>query len=73
MNDVVDHITVLTDALAQLPAEQRARVLVRGDSGAAGGQVESKSTGRPRDPMDSSGLSSAGSSSPPSYPLRPCS
>ncbi len=33
-NDVVDHITVLTDALAQLPAEQRARVLVRGDSGA---------------------------------------
>ncbi len=25
---------MLTDALAQLPAEQRARVLVRGDSGA---------------------------------------
>ena len=33
-NDAADHITVLTDALAQLPAEQRSRVLVRGDSGA---------------------------------------
>lgn len=33
-NDAADHIAVLTDALAQLPAEQRARVLVRGDSGA---------------------------------------
>lgn len=33
-NDAADHIAVLTDALAQLPADQRARVLVRGDSGA---------------------------------------
>jgi hypothetical protein len=33
-NDAADHIAVLTDALAQLPAEQRARVLIRGDSGA---------------------------------------
>ena len=33
-NDAADHITVLTDTLAQLPAEQRSRVLVRGDSGA---------------------------------------
>jgi hypothetical protein len=33
-NDAADHIGVLTDALAQLPAEQQARVLVRGDSGA---------------------------------------
>jgi hypothetical protein len=33
-NDAADHITVLTQALAQLPAEQRPRVLVRGDSGA---------------------------------------
>jgi len=33
-NDAADHISVLTDALAQLPAEQRSRVLVRGDSGA---------------------------------------
>ena len=33
-NNAADHITVLTDALAQLPAEQRSRVLVRGDSGA---------------------------------------
>ncbi len=32
--DAADHIAVLTDALAQLPPEQRARVLVRGDSGA---------------------------------------
>jgi len=33
-NDAADHIAVLTDALAQLPVEQRSRVLVRGDSGA---------------------------------------
>ena len=33
-NDAADHIAVLTDALAQLPAEQRSRVLIRGDSGA---------------------------------------
>ena len=33
-NNAGDHIRVLTDALAQLPAEHRARVLVRGDSGA---------------------------------------
>jgi hypothetical protein len=33
-NVAADHISVLTDALAQLPAEQRSRVLVRGDSGA---------------------------------------
>jgi hypothetical protein len=33
-NDAADHIAVLTNALAQLPAEQRCRVLVRGDSGA---------------------------------------
>lgn len=33
-NDAADHIKVLTDALAQLPADQRGRVLVRGDSGA---------------------------------------
>lgn len=33
-NDATDHIAVLTDALSQLPAEQRHRVLVRGDSGA---------------------------------------
>ena len=33
-NDAADQIAVLSDALAQLPAEQRARVLVRGDSGA---------------------------------------
>lgn len=33
-NDAADHITVLTDALAQLPEDQRSRVLVRGDSGA---------------------------------------
>ncbi|MCU1588883.1 MAG: transposase family protein [Frankiales bacterium] len=33
-NDAADHIAVLTQALAQLPAEQRSRVLVRGDSGA---------------------------------------
>ena len=33
-NDAADHIAVLTDALAQLPPEQRSRVLVRGDSGA---------------------------------------
>lgn len=33
-NDAADHISVLTDALAQLPAEQRSRVPVRGDSGA---------------------------------------
>ena len=33
-NNAADHITVLTDALAQLPADQRTRVLVRGDSGA---------------------------------------
>jgi hypothetical protein len=32
--NAADHISVLTDALAQLPTEQRARVLVRGDSGA---------------------------------------
>lgn len=33
-NDAADHVTVRTQALAQLPAEQRARVPVRGDSGA---------------------------------------
>jgi hypothetical protein len=33
-NEAADHITVLTDALAQLPEPQRSRVLVRGDSGA---------------------------------------
>lgn len=33
-NDAADHISVLTDALAQIPAQDRARVLVRGDSGA---------------------------------------
>lgn len=33
-NDAADHITVLTAALAQLPGDQRDRVLVRGDSGA---------------------------------------
>ena len=33
-NDAADHIAVLTDALAQLPADRRHRVLVRGDSGA---------------------------------------
>ena len=33
-NDAADHIAVLTDALAQVPADQRHRVLVRGDSGA---------------------------------------
>lgn len=33
-NNAADHITVLTSALAQLPAADRARVLVRGDSGA---------------------------------------
>jgi Transposase DDE domain group 1 len=33
-NNAADHISVLTDALAQLPAAERARVLVRGDSGA---------------------------------------
>jgi len=33
-NNAADHITVLTDALAQLPVEARSRVLVRGDSGA---------------------------------------
>jgi hypothetical protein len=33
-NNAADHIRVLTDALAQLPAEHRGRVLVRGNSGA---------------------------------------
>lgn len=33
-NDAADHISVLTDALAQLPEDVRARVVVRGDSGA---------------------------------------
>lgn len=33
-NNAADHITVLTDALAQLPEDQRRRVVVRGDSGA---------------------------------------
>ena len=33
-NNAADHITVLNDALAQLPVEQHPRVLVRGDSGA---------------------------------------
>lgn len=33
-NDAADHISVLTDALAQIPAQDRSRVLVRGDSGA---------------------------------------
>jgi hypothetical protein len=33
-NDAADHVAVLTDALTQLPPEQRSRVLVRGDSGA---------------------------------------
>jgi hypothetical protein len=33
-NDAADHITVLTDALAQLPEDMRDRVVVRGDSGA---------------------------------------
>lgn len=33
-NDAADHIAVLTDALTQLPEQQRSRVLVRGDSGA---------------------------------------
>ena len=33
-NNAADHITVLTEALAQLPEQQRGRVLVRGDSGA---------------------------------------
>ena len=32
--NATDHITVLTEALAQLPAEQRSQVLIRGDSGA---------------------------------------
>jgi hypothetical protein len=33
-NNAADHITVLTDALGQLPEADRNRVLVRGDSGA---------------------------------------
>lgn len=33
-NNAADHITVLTQALEQVPAELRHRVLVRGDSGA---------------------------------------
>ena len=33
-NNAADHISVLTDALAQLPDDLRGRVLVRGDSGA---------------------------------------
>lgn len=33
-NDAADHISVLSDALAQLPAGVRGRVVVRGDSGA---------------------------------------
>jgi hypothetical protein len=33
-NDAADHITVLTEALAQLPESLRHRVVVRGDSGA---------------------------------------
>ncbi len=33
-NNAADHITVLTDALAQLPEDLRGRVVVRGDSGA---------------------------------------
>lgn len=33
-NNAADHITVLTDALAQLPEGLRKRVVVRGDSGA---------------------------------------
>lgn len=33
-NNAADHITVLTDALAQLPDRLRERVVVRGDSGA---------------------------------------
>ena len=33
-NNAADHITVLTDALAQLPQDLRGRVVVRGDSGA---------------------------------------
>jgi hypothetical protein len=33
-NDAADHVAVLTAALAQLPEDQRSRVLVRGDSGA---------------------------------------
>jgi hypothetical protein len=33
-NNAADHISVLTAALAQLPAGQHARVLVRGDAGA---------------------------------------
>jgi hypothetical protein len=33
-NNAADHITVLTDALAQLPEDLRKRVVVRGDSGA---------------------------------------
>jgi hypothetical protein len=33
-NDAGDHVTVLADALAQLPVSRRARVIVRGDSGA---------------------------------------
>lgn len=33
-NDAADHITVLADALAQVPEQLRGRVLVRGDSGA---------------------------------------
>jgi len=33
-NNAADHITVLTAALEQMPAELRGRVLVRGDSGA---------------------------------------
>lgn len=33
-NNAADHIQVLTEALAQLPAEARCQVLVRGDAGA---------------------------------------
>ena len=33
-NNAADHITVLTDALGQLPEQLRGRVVVRGDSGA---------------------------------------
>ncbi len=33
-NNAADHITVLTDALAQLPEDLRGPVVVRGDSGA---------------------------------------
>lgn len=44
-NDADDHVTVLTDALAQLPAQLRDRVVVRGDSGAGTHQFVTHLTG----------------------------